>query len=95
MAKHRAGGLEVEIVLNKIEAVEWHQLTATTERLRFVHYEVTNLKEEPKRRFLQFDFSDDDDNEESDDNDVTKPVIYEVSDMDSEFDEENVSSSSD
>ncbi|XP_044270834.1 putative ATP-dependent RNA helicase TDRD12 [Tribolium madens] len=91
LASHRALGQEVVVVLNKVESVEWLQLTGTQRRMRFVHYEVPDFKEEPKRKFLQLDITDD----ESDEDDGEKPMYHVISDMDSEFDEEMVSSDSD
>ncbi|KYB28783.1 putative ATP-dependent RNA helicase TDRD12 [Tribolium castaneum] len=91
MANHRALGQEVVVVLNKLEPVEWLQLTGTQRRMRFVHYEVPEFKEEAKRKLLQLDITDD----ESDENDGEAPMYHVISDMDSEFDEEIDSSESD
>lgn len=87
LGAHCAYGQEVRIKLVKIEAADWDQLTGTTRRMRNIHYEVPNEKEEPKRKFLQLDITD----SESERDDGV--IVYEFSDMDSEFDHEIVTSS--
>ncbi|RZC40006.1 ATP-dependent RNA helicase TDRD12 [Asbolus verrucosus] len=90
MGRHSAKGQEVEVVLKKVEPMEWLQLTGTNKRMRNIHYEILDIeKKEPKRKFLQLDIPDD----ESDEDDNV--MFHQISDLDSEFDDEEPSSSSD
>jgi hypothetical protein len=89
LGRHRALGQEVQVILNKSEALEWSQLTGTTKRMRNIHYEIPNTeKKEPKRKFLQLDITDD---ESDDPNDGM--MYHQESDLDSEYDQEALSSS--
>lgn len=83
LVKHKAYGQDIRLILEKVEPLEWMQLSATSKKLRNVHYQIPKEREKAKKRFLQLDITDDESNEED------KNLIYfDVSDMDSDFDAE-------
>lgn len=90
LVKHKAYGQDIRVILKKVDPLEWMQLSATSKKLRNVHYQIPKEKEETKKRFLQLDISDDESNEED-----QNMVYFDISDMDSDFDAEFNDDSSD
>lgn len=84
MTGHAAKGRHVNIDLSKMDnSVTWTNLTSTEKRLRNVHYEFRDKElEEVKKKVLELDIKDD---EEEEDEDF---YIYDISDIESDFDEE-------
>lgn len=85
--KHTLGGLEIKIALKKLKEEEWPKLTKSKNRLRYVHYLLSEEQmEDDDKEKLFLDFGEDfkiDTDDESDD------AYFEVySDENSEYEQE-------
>lgn len=82
--QHVASGLDIRITIIKSRELEWPRLIFSKNRQRNIHYDVTMIKDEEKRKkFLELPKECD----ESDSDNSQVDMMYNVcSDLDSDFD---------
>lgn len=88
LVEHSVVGPEIRITLRKVKNEEWPRLILSKERAWNIRYDFDSIPEEKqvKKRILQLPKELDDDSDSNDD--VIDIMYHNVSDIESEFDED-------